>query len=314
MTTQAAHHVPVLAQEVLQGLSPQNGEIHVDATFGRGGYSELMLQSADCRVIGIDRDPDAIQVGKAFESKYPQFKILHGSFGEMQDLLQTINITQVDGIAFDLGVSSPQIDTAERGFSFRLDGPLDMRMSGEGPSAADLVNQTAEAKLANIIYQYGEEKASRKIARAIVDQRKVKKFTRTLELADLIKKLVPKQSEVHPATKTFQALRIAVNDELGELERGLKAAEQILAPKGRLAIVTFHSLEDRIVKNFLREGSGRVPTGSRHRPDMAYKKSATFRVVSLKAIAPSQEETQRNPRARSAKLRIAERMEDNHAA
>jgi 16S rRNA (cytosine1402-N4)-methyltransferase len=187
-------------------------------------------------------------------------------------------------------------------------------MSADGDTAADLVNQKTETELADIIYNYGEEKASRKIARAIVDQRKTRKFTRTLELADLIKRLIPKNDETHPATKTFQALRIAVNDELGELERGLQASEQLLAPHGRLAVVTFHSLEDRIVKNFLREGAGRVPAGSRHRPMAVLPKPSTFKLLSMKAIAPTREETQRNPRSRSAKLRVAERLEDSHAA
>lgn len=309
-------HIPVLAQEVLKGIAPQKNEIYVDATFGRGGYSELILNAADCRVIGIDRDPTAVATGMEFEQRFPKrFQMLKGNFSQIGELLAGIDITKVNGIAFDIGVSSPQVDNAERGFSFRQDGPLDMRMSSEGETAADLVNTTSEKDLADIIYAYGEEKASRKIAHAIVKKRAEKSFTRTSELADLIASVLPRRDETHPATKTFQALRIAVNDELGELEKGLIAAEKLLSPKGRLAVVTFHSLEDRIVKNFLRMRSGRVAQGSRHRPMVGVKEMSTFHMLKTKPIIPSDEEMKFNPRARSAKLRVAERMEEvGHAA
>jgi 16S rRNA (cytosine1402-N4)-methyltransferase len=311
-----AAHLPVLVNEVVEGLAPQKNGLYVDATFGRGGYSRAILESGDCRVIGIDRDPEAIAVGKEFEKQYPdRFTILQGPFSQIKVLLNGINVTQVNGIAFDLGVSSPQIDNAERGFSFRNDGPLDMRMSTTGESAADLVNTMGEEELANIIYKYGEERASRKIAKAIVLDRKTTPFTRTLELASLIERIMPRRDETHPATKTFQALRIAVNGELDELQQGLEASEELLADKGRLAVVTFHSLEDRIVKNFLRDKAGKISRGSRHKPDMVLEKSASFNLINNKAIAPSKEETKMNPRSRSAKLRVAEKItEATHAA
>jgi 16S rRNA (cytosine1402-N4)-methyltransferase len=309
-------HLPVLVNEVVEGLAPHAKGIYVDATFGRGGYTKAILESGDCRVIGIDRDPEAVAVGREFEKQYPnRFTILQGPFSQIKVLLNGINITHVDGIAFDLGVSSPQLDNAERGFSFRNDGPLDMRMSATGESAADLVNTMDEEELANIIYKYGEERASRKIAKAIVMDRKEKLFTRTLELASLIERIMPRRDETHPATKTFQALRIAVNGELDELQEGLEAAEELLADKGRLAVVTFHSLEDRIVKNFLRDKAGKVSRGSRHLPDVSMHKEASFNLINNKAIAPSKDEIKANSRSRSAKLRVAEKiMETTHAA
>ncbi len=314
--TAPMEHQPVMAQQVVDGLALQNNKTYVDATFGRGGYAELMLGLEKTNVIGIDRDPEAVAVGKTFEQRFPgRFKMIEGAFGDMADLLAAIGHAQVDGVAFDLGVSSPQLDTAARGFSFRLDGPLDMRMSASGETAADIVNGKTEKDLADIIYRYGEERASRRIAKAIVEKRRTQKFARTIELADLVASIVPRTGDTHPATKTFQALRIAVNDELGELERGLAAAETVLADKGRLAVVTFHSLEDRIVKNFLREKSGRVPMGSRHRPSHGQALQNVFKMVSTKAILPSDHETKINPRARSAKLRLAERVREvSHAA
>lgn len=314
MTSQP-EHIPVLVNEVVQGLAPTANEIYVDATFGRGGYTRALLnKSPQCMVIGIDRDPEAVAVGKAMEQEYKdRFRILEGTFGQIESLLENAAIGQVNGVAFDLGVSSPQIDTPERGFSFRHDGPLDMRMSRSGTSAADLVNEMREEDLANIIYQYGEERASRRIAKAIVEQRKVQPFTRTLELAQAIEKVVPRRDETHPATKTFQALRIAVNGELDELEKGLQGAENVLADQGRLAVVTFHSLEDRIVKTFLRRRAGKESRGSRHRPDMAVHAPVTFRIEQNKAIAPSKEEEKRNPRARSSKLRVAIRVRGENA-
>lgn len=302
-------HKPVLVQEVVQGIAPQANEIYVDATFGRGGYTKALLDAADCTVIGIDRDPDAVAVGKQFEQDYPKrFRILEGTFGQIETLLTNASIGQVNGIAFDLGVSSPQLDTPERGFSFRHDGPLDMRMSRSGPSAADLVNDAREEDLANIIYQYGEERASRRIAKAIVTQRAIQKFTRTSELAQLIESVMPRRDETHPATKTFQALRIAVNGELDELQKGLQGAEKMLASGGRLAVVTFHSLEDRIVKNFLRKRAGKESRGSRHRPEIAVNDDISFKLDHSKAIMPSAEELRYNSRSRSAKLRVATRI------
>jgi 16S rRNA (cytosine1402-N4)-methyltransferase len=304
-------HVPVLMNEVIEGLGLHKNGLYVDATFGRGGYSKAMLDHTSCKVIGIDRDPDAVSVGKELEKTYPnRFRILQGPFSQIKSLLNDAGIAQVDGIAFDLGVSSPQLDNAERGFSFRNDGPLDMRMSKDGPSAADLVNTMAEEQLANIIFQYGEERASRKIAKAIVLDRKTTPFTRTLELAQLIERILPRKDETHPATKTFQALRIAVNGELEELQQGLEATEELLSDKGRLAVVTFHSLEDRIVKNFLRDKAGKISRGSRHRPDMSAPVAPVFTLINSKAIAPTPQETKANPRARSAKLRVAERIKE----
>lgn len=304
-----AAHFPVLMNEVLEGLALHTDGVYVDATFGRGGYTKAILEAANCKVYGIDRDPEAVAVGRELEKTYPnRFKILQGPFSQIKVLLNNENITQVDGIAFDLGVSSPQLDTAERGFSFRLDGPLDMRMSADGPSAADLVNTMGEEELANIIYQYGEERASRKIAKAIVMDRKAEPFTRTLQLAQLIERILPRKDETHPATKTFQALRIAVNGELDELKEGLEASEELLADEGRLAVVTFHSLEDRIVKTFLKEKSGKISRGSRHMPDISVHNDATFETITNKAVAPTVQEIKLNARSRSAKLRVAARI------
>ena len=311
-----AAHFPVLMNEVIEGLALRADGVYVDATFGRGGYSKAMLDTENCKVFGIDRDPEAVAVGREFEKNYPnRFKILQGPFSQIKTLLHEAGITNVDGIAFDLGVSSPQLDTAERGFSFRLDGPLDMRMSADGPSAADLVNTMGEEELASIIYQYGEERASRKIAKAIVMDRKTEPFTRTLQLAQMIERILPRKDDTHPATKTFQALRIAVNGELDELQDGLKASEELLADHGRLAVVTFHSLEDRIVKNFLKEKAGKISRGSRHLPDVSVQNDSTFELVNSKAITPSKDEIKTNARSRSAKLRVATRVRgDHHAA
>jgi 16S rRNA (cytosine1402-N4)-methyltransferase len=298
-------HVPVLLREVVDALSVRDDAIYVDGTFGAGGYTRAILDAARCKVIAIDRDPDAIANGKTLaDASAGRLELLRGRFGDMADLLDG---RAVDGITLDLGVSSMQLDQAQRGFSFRFDGPLDMRMGQDGPSAADLVNTMDEGELANLIYQLGEERHSRRVARAIVAARP---FARTLQLAQAVRGAVPKSGDgIDPATRTFQALRIAVNDELGELDRALVAAERVLAPGGRLAIVTFHSLEDRRVKNFLAARSGRAPSPSRHLPATAEARSPTFRLVSSKAIAPGAEETRANPRARSAKLRAAERTE-----
>lgn len=297
-------HVPVLLDEVIAALNIRAGGVYVDATFGRGGYSRAMLEQR-ARVIGIDRDPEAIAVGNDLAAANSNFRMLPGAFGDLGQHLADAKVDLVDGIAFDIGVSSPQIDTAERGFSFAKDGPLDMRMdTTQGRSAADLVNTLPEQELADLIYTYGEERHSRRIARAIIAGRPV---TRTAQLREIIHSVMKRSPDgIDTATRTFQALRIAVNDELGELERGLAAAEKVLKPGGRLAVVSFHSLEDRIVKDFLRERSGRSANPSRHLPAVTTKESS-FTLIGKQPVTPSDAECARNPRARSARLRVAER-------
>ncbi|MCA1972660.1 MAG: 16S rRNA (cytosine(1402)-N(4))-methyltransferase RsmH [Caenispirillum sp.] len=309
-----APHVPVLLAEVLEALAVRAGGIYVDGTFGAGGYTRAILEAADCTVVAIDRDPEAQMRAEPLKQAFPgRFTLLSGRFGDMATLLPAHGFAApVDGVALDIGVSSMQIDEAERGFSFAKDGPLDMRMEKAGRSAADVVNEADEAELADIIHFYGEERYARRVARAIVEARAEKPFERTLELAEVVRRVVRKGKDgIDPATRTFQGLRIAVNDELGELERGLAGAEAILAPGGRLAVVTFHSLEDRVAKRFIRERSGRTGGVSRHVPvDVAASGPApTFLDVSRKAIAPGPEECRANPRARSAKLRVAERTD-----
>jgi 16S rRNA (cytosine1402-N4)-methyltransferase len=306
-----ARHIPVLVREVVDALRPRAGGRYLDGTFGAGGYSTAMLDRADCQVIGIDRDPDAIAAGRALAERYaPRLRLVEGRFGDMAELLSAEGVEEVDGVALDLGVSSMQFDQADRGFSFRADGPLDMRMERSGPSAADLVNEADEAELADIIWRYGEERKSRRVARAIVEARKHKRIETTGELADIVRRAVgPKgRDESDPATRTFQALRIAVNDELGELERGLAAAEQVLAPGGRLAVVSFHSLEDRAVKEFVRARAGRTPGPSRHAPPRTEERAAVLRDLTRKPVLPSAIEIAANPRARSARLRVAEKL------
>jgi 16S rRNA (cytosine1402-N4)-methyltransferase len=304
-------HEPVMIDEVLAALQPRDGGRYVDGTFGAGGYTTAILEAADCRVWAIDRDPDAVANATALADKYAgRLTVIEGRFGDMADILARQGIDAVDGVALDLGVSSMQIDDAARGFSFRNDGPLDMRQGKDGLSAADLVNDAEESVLADIIYKYGEERQARRIARAIVHARADAPITRTGQLADIIRAIYRggKPSKTDPATRTFQAIRIQVNEELDELERGLQAAEIILAPGGRLAVVSFHSLEDRIVKEFLRTHSGDVPTVSRHMPAVtASTTEPCFKLVRRGALKPADAETRRNPRARSAKLRIAER-------
>jgi 16S rRNA (cytosine1402-N4)-methyltransferase len=304
-------HIPVLLDEVLVALAPLPGATLVDGTFGAGGYSRAALTAGAARVFGIDRDPDAVARGQELpEAKDGRLTVLSGRYGDMAELLAAQGMSQVDAVALDIGVSSMQIDQAQRGFSFAKDGPLDMRMEQAGPSAADVVNHTAEEELANLIFQLGEERHSRRVARAIVAARRDKPFETTLELADVVRKAVRKSGDgIDPATRTFQALRIHVNDELGELERGLEAAERLLAPGGRLAVVTFHSLEDRMVKNFLRRRSGNQESGSRHLPALVQGPAPTFTLINRKAIVAQDAETARNPRARSAKLRAAIRTQ-----
>src|SRR6266478_708554 len=312
----ADRHIPVLAREVVDALRPRDGGRYVDGTFGAGGYSSAVLDRAQCQVIALDRDPDAIAAGQVLAERYaPRLRLIEGRFGDMAELLSAEGVDEVDGVALDLGVSSMQFDQADRGFSFRASGPLDMRMERSGPSAADFVNEADEAELADIIWRYGEERKSRRVARAIVEARRHKRIETTGELADIVRRAVgPKgRDESDPATRTFQALRIAVNDELGELERGLTAAEQVLAPGGRLAVVSFHSLEDRAVKQFVRARAGRVPAPWRHAPPRAQNRAATLSDLTRKPVLPSADEIAKNPRARSARLRVAEKLGEKPA-
>ncbi len=305
-------HVPVMLDEVLEVLAPRDGATYIDATFGAGGYSKALLESAACVVLGIDRDPDAVKRGAGLQSRYPgRLTVMAGCFGDMAEILDREGVQKVDGVAFDLGVSSPQIDDPERGFSFRFDGPLDMRMGGGGRTAADVVNQTEENELADILYAYGEERASRRIARAIVEDRVKSPLTRTGQLADLVRRVLSRARDgLDPATRTFQALRIYVNDELGELDHGLAAAEKVLGPGGRLAVVSFHSLEDRRVKEFLKLRSGAAPRASRHMPVAdAIPSAPTFQLLRRGVRKPSAKEMADNPRARSARLRAAKRTD-----
>jgi len=304
-------HQPVLLSEVMAALQPRDGGIYVDGTFGGGGYSRALLEAADCTVWAIDRDPDAIEAGAALKKLHPgRLHLIEGRFGDMAALLRAHGIEKVEGIVLDLGVSSMQLDRPERGFSFRFDAPLDMRMEKRGQSAADLVNALDESALANILFTFGEEKKARRIARAIALARTQGPITTTGQLAGIVRAAVPQGgARIDPATRTFQALRIAINDELGEIDRALEAAESLLAAGGRLAVVSFHSLEDRRVKQFMRARAGRLPGVSRHLPRAANSDRATLRLIAPNGIAPSAAETTHNPRARSARLRIAERMD-----
>jgi 16S rRNA (cytosine1402-N4)-methyltransferase len=310
---QSGGHRPVMLREVLAVLNPRDGGIYVDGTFGAGGYSRALLDAADCTVWGLDRDPDAIAAGAGMAELYKgRLNLIAGRFGDMAALLNARGVAASDGIALDIGVSSMQIDRAERGFSFRHEGPLDMRMERNGESAADVVNSRSERELADIIFQYGEERRARAIARAIVAARRQAPIAGTLQLAEIVRKAVGGRSAagIDPATRTFQALRIYVNDELGELDRGLAAAEELLQPGGCLAVVTFHSLEDRRAKNFLRRRSGRSPQQSRHlpdRPEALRDPEPSFRLLPMSGAKPADEEVRSNPRARSARLRAGAR-------
>ncbi|MEK7343146.1 MAG: 16S rRNA (cytosine(1402)-N(4))-methyltransferase RsmH [Pseudomonadota bacterium] len=299
----AAPHIPVLLDEVLDALAIRSGEVHVDGTFGAGGYSSAMAR-AGARVFAFDRDPDAIREGQAL-AQAQGITLIPGEFSRMESLLAERGVDKVAGITLDIGVSSMQLDRAERGFSFQADGPLDMTMAQSGMSAADFLNTAPEEEIADVIYRYGEEPRSRRVARAIVDGRPLE---RTSQLAAVVRRALGHKphDKKDPATRTFQAVRIHVNRELEELERGLEAAEALLEAGGRLAVVTFHSLEDRIVKQFLRNRSGGESGGSRHLPERAAAAAPTF-AKPAKAVRASEAELARNPRARSATLRSAVR-------
>ena len=309
----APRHIPVLLSEVLTALAPTDGAVYLDGTFGAGGYTRAILAAADCRVIAIDRDPSAIAGAVMLAADAGRrLTPVEGRFGELDRLADAAGASALDGVVLDIGVSSMQLDEAGRGFSFMTDGPLDMRMGGDGPSAADVVNSESEEALADILFHLGDERRSRAIARAICKTRETTPFTRTRELALLVERALGgrRGEAIHPATRTFQALRIHVNDELGELARGLAAAERSLKPGGRLVVVTFHSLEDRIVKRFMAVRSGRESRGSRHLPVHSIESQApSFRIVNLKPLSPQKGEQDANPRARSARLRAAERTD-----
>ena len=311
MSATTAPHVSVLLPEVLAASAPVEGAVVVDATFGAGGYSRGYLAAGAARVYGIDRDPTAAEAGRALEAESGgRFRFLQGRFGDMEALLDAAGEPMVDVVAFDFGVSSMQLDQAERGFSFRHDGPLDMRMERAGMSAADFVNTAEEREIADVIWIYGEERASRRVARAITRGRP---FETTAALAEAVRSALPPRGrdQIDPATRSFQAIRIHVNDELGELERGLRGAEQVLAPGGRLAVVSFHSLEDRIVKTFLAERSGEAAQPSRHAPPQsaAAARRPAFTLKWRGVRKPDDAEAEVNPRARSARLRAALRTD-----
>jgi 16S rRNA (cytosine1402-N4)-methyltransferase len=303
-----AHHIPVLGRPAVDFLNVRDGGVYIDATFGAGGYSRAILGAADCKVIALDRDASALALGEGLErSAQGRLTLVEERFSHLDQVAHEQGFDGVDGVVFDLGVSSMQLDTASRGFSFRHDGPLDMRMGAGGPSAADVVAQASERDLANIIFILGEERHSRGVARAIVRARAEAPIITTAALARIVASAVRmRPNDIHPATRTFQALRIFVNDELGELGRALVVAEKILKPDGRLVVVSFHSLEDRMVKTFLTERSA-TGGGSRHAPERQ-RPEPTFRVLTKRPITASAEEIAENPRARSAKLRAGERL------
>jgi 16S rRNA (cytosine1402-N4)-methyltransferase len=306
-------HIPVLLSDVLEQLQPAAGETYIDGTFGAGGYTRAILEAAPCRVIAIERDPTALANGAGLVAEMAgRLTLVPTTFSDMEQAAADAGHPNVDGVVLDIGVSSMQLDDPARGFSFMRDGPLDMRMSQAGPSAADVVNTADEEDLANILFELGDERRSRAIARTIVKARSDAPITTTKALADIVERVLGRArgDEKHSATRTFQALRIYVNDELGELSRALAAAERILKPGGRLLVVSFHSTEDRIVKRFLQERSGKTEGASRYAPaPVAPSHAPSFRIVNTRGITPNKMETDANPRARSARLRVGLRTD-----
>ena len=302
-------HAPVMVQEMLASLAPRDGGVYLDGTYGGGGYSAAILDHAHCTVYAIDRDEAAIARGAALAARYPgRLNLLHARFGDMLDTMAAVSVRALDGVVLDIGVSSFQLDEPARGFSFRTEGPLDMRMSQTGTTAGDLVNTLPERELADLLYTFGEERASRRVARAIVAARAEAPLVSTGRLASVIRSVLRQdKSGIDPATRSFQALRISVNDELGEVERGLAQAARLLNPGGRIVVVSFHSLEDRIVKTFMAGAAGRAPAPSRHDPrGLTGQPPARFRLLTSKASRPGAAEIAANPRARSARLRALE--------
>ena len=308
-------HIPVLADEVIKNLNVRDGLTYVDGTYGAGGHTNMILSTASCNVISIDRDPSVKEYANKTRNNFPNnFKLIHGNIGRLRSLLENNGIKNIDGgILFDLGVSSMQIDNAERGFSFRYDGPLDMRMDNSGKSAADIINESDEKTLNDIIFTLGEERKARRIASAIVEHRKNKLITTTFELAQIVRSAIGKNPKlkIDPATKTFQALRIKVNNELSEIEKALNDAENLLSPGARLVVICFHSLEDKIVKNFIRTKSGLTPNPHRHSAKIysnLNKVLPSFKAITKKVVIANNDEIYYNTRSRSAKLRAAERL------
>lgn len=309
MSETASPHISVLLNEVLDVLGDITGKIVVDMTFGAGGYSRALL-GRGANVVAFDRDARVLSYAEAMKAEFGErFSFVSRPFSEVAEGLADLGLLTVDAIVMDIGVSSMQLDEAERGFSFQKDGPLDMRMSADGPTAADIINKASAHEIARILYEYGEEHRSRHIANVIVSRRKDAPFLRTLDLADCIEKALGgrRGAPTHPATKSFQGLRIAVNDELGELEAAMAASLRLLGDDGILAVVTFHSLEDRLVKRFMNTHCGRLPSASRHVPQAKSVQEAEFLALTPKSIAPSPEESRTNPRARSARLRAMQR-------
>ena len=300
-------HIPVLLDEVINALSLTQDEVYVDATFGLGGYTKAILNNQNCKVVAIDRDPHAKIFADSLKRSYAdRFYFKKGKFSELGKFLNELEIYKVAGVVFDLGVSSPQLDKKDRGFSFKLDGPLDMRMSSEGPTAEDFLDEVDESTLADIIYELGDEVYSRRIAKNIIHQRSINKIKTTAQLANIVRNAIPKKkSKIDLATKTFQAIRIYLNDEIEELEKGLIAAEKALRPEGKLVVVSFHSIEDKIVKNFFYKCLQNKSL-SRHLPELP-KKNPSLEILTKKPILPSAKEIHINKRYRSAKLRIAKR-------
>ena len=310
--SQQTLHQPVMLDEVIDTLGPRDGGFYIDATFGNGGYSRAILQAANCHLMAIDQDPDAIERGQPLVTEFaPRFQLCQGRFSQMADWADEFAPEGLDGIVFDLGVCSTQLDQAERGFSFQKDGPLDMRMSQSGTDAADFINDADEKDIADVLYHYGDERASRRIAKAIIKARAEEPITRTLRLAEIIRSVLPypKPGQSDPATRSFQALRIYINEEMREIDDALLAAQNLLRPEGILVVVTFHSLEDRHVKRFLTKAAGKTANPSRHVPELT-KPETYFALMGRKPQLPTDTEIASNPRSRSAKLRAARRLAD----